>query len=73
MHKPDDFSRPCDKDPEAIRMWNMFRDLSIERYKKSYTCLNIHFDEYAGESLVREESMKIAQERFESRGLLEES
>jgi arginyl-tRNA synthetase len=67
------FKAMCNNDTDAISMWRKFRDLSIERYKKSYTRLNIHFDEYAGESLVREESMKIAQERFETRGLVEES
>ncbi|RMZ70184.1 hypothetical protein GMOD_00000244 [Pyrenophora seminiperda CCB06] len=67
------FKAMCDNDPEAISMWKKFRELSIQRYKEAYTRLNIHFDEYAGESLVREESMKIAQKQLESKGLLEES
>ncbi|KAF2251649.1 putative Arginyl-tRNA synthetase, cytoplasmic [Trematosphaeria pertusa] len=67
------FKAMCNNDPGAISMWKKFRELSIQRYKKSYTRLNIHFDEYAGESLVREESMKIAQKQLESKGLVEES
>jgi arginyl-tRNA synthetase len=54
-------------------MWRKFRELSIHRCKEAYTWLNIHFDEYAGESLVQEASMQIAQRLLESKGLVEES
>ncbi|KAF2107592.1 arginyl-tRNA synthetase [Lophiotrema nucula] len=67
------FKAMCDNDLEAISIWKKFRELSIHRYKESYTRLNIRFDEYAGESLVQEESMKIAQEQLERKGLVEES
>ena len=67
------FKAMCDNDPEAISMWKRFRELSIQKYKESYTRLNIHFDEYAGESLVKEESMKIAEKQLENKGLMEES
>lgn len=67
------FKAMCDNDPDAISMWKRFRELSVQRYKESYTRLNIHFDEYAGESLVKEESMRFAQEQLEGKGLLEES
>ncbi|KAF4631846.1 hypothetical protein G7Y89_g6282 [Cudoniella acicularis] len=45
------FKAMCDADPETIKMWKRFRELSIERYKKSYARLNIHFDQYMGESM----------------------
>ena len=67
------FKAMCANDPEATALWKKFRDLSIQRYKESYARLNIRFDEYAGESLVAEESMKTAQDRMNSRGLTEES
>ncbi|KAF2813941.1 arginyl-tRNA synthetase [Mytilinidion resinicola] len=53
------FKAMCDNDPEVIELWKRFRELSIERYKKSYARLNIHFDTYAGESLVKEESQVV--------------
>ena len=67
------FKAMCDNDPEAIAMWRKFRDLSIERYKEAYARLNIHFDEYAGESLVKEDSMKTVERQMEASGLAEES
>ncbi|KAF2178010.1 arginyl-tRNA synthetase [Zopfia rhizophila CBS 207.26] len=67
------FKAMCDNDSEAIKMWKKFRELSIQRYKKSYTRLNMHFDEYAGESLVKEESMKNVEKQLEKKGLTEES
>ncbi|KAF2004111.1 putative Arginyl-tRNA synthetase, cytoplasmic [Amniculicola lignicola CBS 123094] len=67
------FKAMCDNDPDAISMWKKFRELSIQRYKEAYTRLNIHFDEYAGESLVQEGSMEIAQSQMDSKGLIEES
>lgn len=41
-----------DGDPEALALWKKFRDLSIEKYKKTYARLNIEFDVYSGESQV---------------------
>jgi len=46
-----------DGDPEALALWNQFRDLSIDKYKKTYKRLNIHFDDYSGESQVKAESI----------------
>lgn len=67
------FKAMCDNNPEAINMWKRFRELSIQKYKMSYARLNIRFDEYAGESLVKEESMKTAEMQLKSKGLTEES
>jgi arginyl-tRNA synthetase len=67
------FKAMCENDPEAIKMWKKFRELSIQKYKDAYTRLNIRFDEYVGESFVKEESMSLAQKQLESKGLLEES
>ncbi|KAJ9653159.1 arginyl-tRNA synthetase [Neophaeococcomyces mojaviensis] len=41
-----------DGDPEALALWKQFRDLSIDKYKKTYARLNIEFDVYSGESQV---------------------
>lgn len=36
--------------------WKMFRELSIEKYKKLYKMLNIEFDVYSGESIYNEKA-----------------
>jgi len=41
-----------DGDPDALALWKQFRDLSIDKYKKTYARLNIEFDVYSGESQV---------------------
>lgn len=67
------FKAMCDNDSEAISMWKKFRALSVQKYKESYDRLNIHFDEYAGESLISEDRMRVVQELLGSKGLTEES
>jgi arginyl-tRNA synthetase len=57
------FRKMTDGDEAAVAQWKRFRDLSIVRYKETYARLNIHFDEYSGESQVSEASMeKVANE-----------
>ena len=60
-----------DGDKEAIDLWREFRSISIEKYKKSYARLNIVFDEYAGESQVRSESMISAEKILKEKGISE--
>ncbi|KAL4401224.1 arginyl-tRNA synthetase [Malassezia pachydermatis] len=38
---------------ENLTEWRRFRELSIEKYKETYARLNVHFDEYRGESSVK--------------------
>lgn len=61
------FKKMEDRDEEALALWKQFRDLSIDKYKKTYARLNIEFDVYAGESLVSrkkiEEVLKILEEQ----------
>ncbi|EEH42558.2 uncharacterized protein PADG_07378 [Paracoccidioides brasiliensis Pb18] len=52
------FKRMEDREPEALRLWKRFRDISIERYISTYARLNIAFDEYSGESAVRPETVE---------------
>ncbi|OQO06147.1 hypothetical protein B0A48_08735 [Cryoendolithus antarcticus] len=67
------FRRMVDGEPEAIANWQRFRDYSIERYKDMYARLNIFFDDYSGESTVKEADMEAAAKVMESKGLSEES
>lgn len=51
------FRRMEDADPEAVAVWKRFRDLSIDKMNKTYARLNIHYDDYSGESTVKQSSM----------------
>ncbi|KAL7820487.1 arginyl-tRNA synthetase [Trichoderma aethiopicum] len=63
------FKRMTDRDPEVLKQWQKFRDLSIERYKKTYARLNIAFDKYSGESQVSEEAMAKLAVEMEEKGI----
>ena len=52
------FKRMVDGDPQALKYWQKFRDLSIEAYKHMFARLNIAFDDYSGESQVLPEDME---------------
>lgn len=67
------FKALCDDDTGAMALWRRFRELSVERYAKSYARLNIHFDEYLGESQVRPQSMEAAEKQMLERSLIEDS
>lgn len=64
------FKRMEDDDQEALKLWEKFRNFSIEKYKETYGRLNIQYDAYAGESLVSKDTMAKATEIFEEKGLL---
>lgn len=60
-------------DEDALATWTRFRDLSIERYNRTYARLNIQFDIYSGESQVEKSRMERAIEQLETSGLSENS
>ncbi|KAK5956905.1 arginyl-tRNA synthetase [Knufia fluminis] len=62
-----------DKEPEAMKLWKQFRDLSIDKYKKTYARLNIEFDIYAGESLVSPEKIDEVLKTLKEKNISEES
>ncbi|KAK4225067.1 arginyl-tRNA synthetase [Podospora fimiseda] len=66
------FRKMTDRDPDALAMWRRFRDLSIVRYQQTYARLNIHFDEYSGESQVSEEEMEKIGKEMEEKGIAKE-
>jgi arginyl-tRNA synthetase len=67
------FKAMTDREPKAIAQWKKWRDLSIEKYKKTYARLNIHYDVYSGESQVPEESMAKALQTMKDKKLTEDS
>ncbi|KAL8957630.1 MAG: hypothetical protein Q9193_005146 [Seirophora villosa] len=67
------FKRMEDGDEAALALWKRFRDLSIERYKRTYSRLNIRYDEYSGESQVEVERMERAAQQLANSGVSETS
>jgi len=59
-------------DPEALQLWERFRNLSIEDYKKIYRRLNVEFDVYSGESLMSK-GMEKAFQILHDKNLLEDN
>ncbi|KAK4135235.1 arginyl-tRNA synthetase [Trichocladium antarcticum] len=66
------FRSMTDRDPAALARWKRFRDLSITRYQATYARLNIHFDEYSGESQVPEAAMAKVSQEMEAKGICKE-
>ncbi|KAK4214278.1 arginine--tRNA ligase, cytoplasmic [Rhypophila decipiens] len=66
------FKKMTDRDEAALAQWKRFRDLSIVRYKDTYARLNIHFDEYSGESRVSETEMDRVGKEMEEKGICQE-
>lgn len=67
------FKAMTDNDEKAIAQWARFRAMSIKRYKETYARLNIHFDDYSGESQVKQERMDFAAQKMADMGVSEES
>ena len=67
------FKRMVDGDEAALGVWRKFRDLSIQKYKQTYARLNIHYDDYSGESQVKDESMDAAAKVMAEAGVSQES
>lgn len=66
------FRKMEDGDEEALKMWKIFRDLSIEKYIDTYARLNIQYDVYSGESQVSKESMQDVMKQFHEKNLIHE-
>ncbi|KAL2315872.1 putative arginine--tRNA ligase, cytoplasmic [Schizosaccharomyces pombe] len=66
------FKRMEDGDEESLKVWARFRDLSITKLKDTYDRLNIHYDEYDGESQVSLELMNKMVDELRSLNFIEE-
>ncbi|CAM1504760.1 Fc.00g023510.m01.CDS01 [Cosmosporella sp. VM-42] len=71
--RDDFFKKMEDRDPEAIALWQRFRDATVEDYTASYARLGIQFDEYSGESQVSAESIAEVETALKEKGVYEES
>jgi arginyl-tRNA synthetase len=66
------FRRMEDGDPDALALWQRFRDISIERYTEVYARLGIHFDIYAGESQVNPLTIAEVETTLQQKGISEQ-
>ena len=66
------FKRMEDGDEEALKNWRVWRELSVKKYEEEYARLNVHFDEYTGESKVGPQTMDAALKKLQELGLIEE-
>ncbi|KAJ8456951.1 hypothetical protein ONZ45_g18513 [Pleurotus djamor] len=64
------FKRMEDSDESALKNWRVWRELSVKKYEEEYNRLNVHFDEYTGESKVGKEWQDKALVRLDEMGLI---
>ncbi len=62
------FARLEEGDTESRRVWNLFRDISIEEFKKTYARLGVGFDTFDGESLYEKRMEPVIQEIHQKLG-----
>ena len=58
-------------DEEAVELWEMFREATIDHNRKEYDRMGIEFDRVTGESVVAEEAQEVIQEGLD-KGIFEE-
>lgn len=66
------FIRMENNDPEALSIWNWFREISIQEFERVYKMLDISFDSCTGESFYRDKVPGLMEE-LRRKNLLEES
>lgn len=72
--KAREWSRKIEEgDNEAVEIWEMFREATIEYNQKEYERLGIEFDRVTGESVVAEQAEDIIQEGLEKNIFKEDS
>ena len=59
-------------DPEALEIWNWFKDISMVEFERIYDLLGISFDSYLGESFYRDKVPALV-EKLKEMDLLVES
>ena len=58
-------------DEEAVELWEMFREATIEYNEKEYERMGIEFDRFTGESVVAEQAEEVIDEGLK-KGIFEE-
>ncbi len=66
------FKRIEDGDPEALEIFQWFKEVTLRDAMKVYDVLDVHFDSYAGESFYADKTGRVVQE-LQDKGLLKDS
>lgn len=66
------FKKLEDGDPEAVKLWQWFRDASLKDFKRIYQELGVEFDSYKGEAFFNDKMQPVIDE-LKEKGLLHES
>ena len=66
------FKQIEDGNPEAMELFEWFKELTLKEVQKIYDILNIRFDSYAGEAFYNDKMAPVIQE-LEEKGLLKDS
>ena len=53
------FKKLEDKNKEAVRLWKMFKDISLKNFEEIYKILGIKFDVISGESLYNKKMQRV--------------
>lgn len=62
-----------DGDPAALELWQKFRNMSIDKYKLTYSRLNIEFDDFDGEASVQPKLIQQVTQELAEKKISEES
>lgn len=68
----ENFKKIEEGDPETLKIWKLFIDLSLEEFEKTYKKLNISFDEIRGESAYSKD-IKDVMKLLEDKNILKDS
>ncbi|WP_246579249.1 arginine--tRNA ligase [Alkaliphilus flagellatus] len=66
------FKKLEDGDEEAIKLWQWFREVSLDEFSRVYNMLNITFDSYAGESFYSDKMPGVVK-TMEEKDILQKS
>lgn len=66
------FKKLEDGDPEAVKLWKWFREVSLTDFKRIYKELGVDFDSYNGEAFFNDKMQPVVDE-LKDKGLLHES
>ena len=66
------FKKIEEGDPEALEIFQWFKEVTLKDAMKVYDVLDVHFDSYAGESFYADKTGRVVRE-LEEKGLLKDS
>nr|XP_020459667.1 probable arginine--tRNA ligase, mitochondrial isoform X2 [Monopterus albus] len=68
-----DFFRQLERrESQAVSLWQQFREITVDEYRRVYKRLGVHFDIYSGESFHQDQAQEVVQQ-LQSQGLLKTS